>query len=238
MKEQVDSTEAFENEEYKFTIIIYKENGRIFKAVTKQRCPSLEGVTGKEVHNSLIYPTIYEISPTIFQGNVDSVFIKKPDMLTTNTESSECKLNTMKEISNFQNLSDVPYLVAYYGCIIEDNYITGICLEQCRHKLRDALAKNLIDNKADFVAKIALGLCELHKRGFIHDDINPSNIMTNEIGEPRIIDLDSCKKIGSPRSGKCGTQEWERDSTESYPINDFHSLAKLTDYIFNYNVRI
>ncbi|KAJ7130614.1 hypothetical protein C8R44DRAFT_775883, partial [Mycena epipterygia] len=81
--------------------------------------------------------------------------------------------------------------------------------------LVDAVKKTLISDKKAFIDKviagIRLGLEHIHSLGYVHNDLNPRNIVLDkEFKVPIIIDFDSCYKIGESLKGKkAGTVDWE-----------------------------
>ena len=53
--------------------------------------------------------------------------------------------------------------------------------------------------------KVAEGLAHMHGRGFVHADLKPSNIMINEHGDVKIIDLGQGCRIGTVKKRIQGT---------------------------------
>lgn len=53
--------------------------------------------------------------------------------------------------------------------------------------------------------KVAQALQHMHDRGFVHADMKPLNILVNEEGEPKIIDLGQACKIGTVKDRVQGT---------------------------------
>ena len=67
-----------------------------------------------------------------------------------------------------------------------------------RHAALEDLRENLIKNKAVAIQGIMIdilnGLQELHEKGFLHRDIDPTNIMIDKEGNLKLIDFGICKK--------------------------------------------
>lgn len=57
----------------------------------------------------------------------------------------------------------------------------------------------------DIFLKVAKALQHMHDRGFVHADMKPLNILVNEAGEPKIIDLGQACKIGVVKDRVQGT---------------------------------
>ena len=64
-----------------------------------------------------------------------------------------------------------------------------------------AFHDELLSNRYSFALKIVQnvlsGIMALHDNGYIHRDIDPSNVMITEEGKVKLIDLGICKKIDS-----------------------------------------
>jgi serine/threonine-protein kinase len=52
---------------------------------------------------------------------------------------------------------------------------------------------------------VAMGLAHMHGRGFIHADLKPSNILVNDTGEVKIIDLGQACPVGTVKKRIQGT---------------------------------
>lgn len=75
------------------------------------------------------------------------------------------------------------------------------------------------------------GVRHLHKLGFIHNDLNPSNIMMDG-DTPVIIDLNSCEQEGAKLGLKAGIVGWSACDTEvAERKNDIDALPKIQSYL-------
>ncbi|KAJ1946931.1 hypothetical protein GGF37_000830 [Kickxella alabastrina] len=92
--------------------------------------------------------------------------------------------------------------------------------------------KKLVGDVEMFMDKVKQGLDFIHTRGYAHGDVNPRNIMVDEMGNPKIIDFDSCQKIGDKKSMKCGTEGWDDDSEDMVNIeDDLRAVEKISKYL-------
>jgi len=55
---------------------------------------------------------------------------------------------------------------------------------------------------------VATGLSAMHRSGYIHCDIKPNNILINDDGSIKIIDLGQCCKIGTVKNRIQGTPDY------------------------------
>ncbi|MCH7548194.1 MAG: protein kinase, partial [Candidatus Krumholzibacteriota bacterium] len=62
-----------------------------------------------------------------------------------------------------------------------------------------------VDEAARIVRGIAMGLVALHKRGVIHRDIKPGNIILSDDGHARLVDFGLAKLLGASRITTTGT---------------------------------
>jgi serine/threonine protein kinase len=77
-----------------------------------------------------------------------------------------------------------PYLVM--------DYVRGVTLEQ--HVANRRLTPT---QAASLVAQVAHALASAHRRGVVHQDIKPSNILIDEAGRPRVIDFGLARLRGA-----------------------------------------
>jgi serine/threonine protein kinase len=81
---------------------------------------------------------------------------------------------------------DHPHLVRVYDLDFHKNR-PFLVMDQVRGPtLREYMEKERLDlvRAAALVAKLALALAEVHRRGILHQDINPRHVLIDEAGEP------------------------------------------------------
>ena len=76
----------------------------------------------------------------------------------------------------------------------------GVPLEQSLPRALPALMQVFIDT--------AKGLEALHKHGFVHCDLKPSNILINNSGEIKVIDLGQACPVGTAKKRIQGTPDY------------------------------
>lgn len=62
-----------------------------------------------------------------------------------------------------------------------------------------------VETALDIAIQIAAGLAQAHKKGIVHRDVNPSNIIIQENGTVKIIDFGLTKLLGGERITETGT---------------------------------
>jgi serine/threonine protein kinase len=100
-------------------------------------------------------------------------------------------------------------VATYLGCKALDNRLDGICFELYPRNLMHTVnpnslnKKDLLENRKcsaeaaeQYLLGIEAGIKHLHALGYVHNDINPMNVMISEHNTPVIIDFDSCVKVG------------------------------------------
>ncbi|KAG6198424.1 hypothetical protein E4U35_007080 [Claviceps purpurea] len=131
-----------------------------------------------------------------------------------------------------------PNIVEYRGCIVSDGRITGICLAKYKVTLDERVQDSTPLNKDLFLEGIGRGIRHLHSLGIVHNDINPDNVMLDELDRPIIIDFDSWGREGQKLSPgmKKGTLEWSiNGSSYDYALfeNDIFGLSRLKEFIYD-----
>lgn len=78
-----------------------------------------------------------------------------------------------------------------------------------------------------------MGMQHLHSLGWIHNDINPKNIMLDEDDTTIIIDFDSCCGMNE-KGPTCGTHMWTDETYDADCAkleNDYCGLRKIRQWI-------
>ncbi|KAH7134197.1 kinase-like domain-containing protein [Dactylonectria macrodidyma] len=174
--------------------------------------------------------------------SLPDVYVKRPclfdwDPSDTNPEHISDLVLQEAGICEILTKHPHPNIVRYFGCLVEDGRISGLCLAKYNSKLSEKLVNSSVAKREMYYEGIKKGIHHLHQLGFIHNDLNPSNIMMDG-NTPVIIDFDSCRPNGEKLGAKAGTFKWElEEATFATPENDFYSLAKLRDFILKGNER-
>lgn len=160
-----------------------------------------------------------------------SSFLKRPSLLYYENTPDELdyshQILTEVEACEVLRLHLHPNIVQYFGCVVKDGRIRGLCFARYSTTLAQILKDKVPLDRSLCFDGIEAGVRHMHDLGLVHNDLNPSNIMMD--GEhPVIIDFDSCKREGSKLGPKMGSHGWTIDGEEyAKRDNDFYSLCKI-----------
>ncbi|KAG6190951.1 hypothetical protein E4U10_004582 [Claviceps purpurea] len=155
------------------------------------------------------------------------------------TEESIITKLILHEIEALELLRKHPHpnIVEYRGCVVTDGRISGLCLAKCKATLRERIEVGRPFDKDLFLEGVERGVRHLHSLGIVHNDINPDNVMLDELDRPIIIDFDSWGRNGQKLEDgmKKGTLEWSINGLPyDYALfeNDVFALSKIKEFLF------
>lgn len=174
------------------------------------------------------------------------VYIKRPNLIDYNANSALME-RMLREIKVCEVLRHHPQanIACHKGCQVSDGRIQGICFSKYPKSLMEKanpkhlsknqfaqecpLPKEVIDG---YISGLTLGVQHLHSLGFVHNDINPSNIMLTEDETPIIIDFESCAQIGEPLGGIKRTYEWHDEKVRIAAVsNDLEAVEEIRSWL-------
>ncbi|KAG5967436.1 hypothetical protein E4U56_000890 [Claviceps arundinis] len=163
-------------------------------------------------------------------------YVKEPCLIDYDEEPETLSKLVLHEIEAHELLRKHPHpnIVDYRGCVVIDGRIKGICLAKCKMTLHKRMEVSTPFDKDHCLDGIERGIRHLHSLGVIHNDINPANILFDELDRPVIIDFDSWQREGQElgEPGKAGTPGWWIDGTRCAQFeNDFYGLSKLREFL-------
>jgi serine/threonine-protein kinase len=113
------------------------------------------------------------------------------DILTNAQQREEAQKRFLREAQSAGNLSH-PNIVTIYD-VGEDQGLTYIAMEYVEgQSLEDVLAAQRPWDPAaavNLIVQIAEGLDNAHRKGIVHRDIKPGNILVDREGRPKIVDF-------------------------------------------------
>lgn len=241
----VDKVEARdEKNQFLCSYVVFTDGKNYYKGTTSLLEPEDINEGNVSTLNSVLIPhdhifplytdclTTVPVPP----DDTDRYFVKKPKLLGYNAnEADKIPTRVLAEAQVLEVLSKKPHpnIVAYFGCLVEDNRVVGLCLERCVDTLYELtwLKRKTVDREK-VIEGVRSGICHLHQLGYSHNDISLGNIMFREDGSIVIVDFDSCQRSGDKLGSKKGTPDFsDEEATMSDPKNDFYSLSKVDAYL-------
>ncbi len=154
---------------------------------------------------------------------VSNRFVAIKQLLNTNKSEQEDIIHEIETISKFEN----PNIVTYYHHFWEDE-VLYLVMEYCSGgSLRDKMATNSISTSEaiEWIQTLASCLRIIHKKGIIHHDIKPDNIVFTQNGTIKIADFGVANKnIGTRAYMSPEAFSWDVDSTND-PRIDIYALG-------------
>ena len=113
-----------------------------------------------------------------------------------------------------------------------DGRMKSLCFVKYGVNLFDRVIKDARPFDKDLCLQgIENGIQHLHGLGFIHCDINPTNIVMDG-DNPVIVDFDSCRREGQTLGSKAGTEGW---TSENFYFakreNDQYGFSKIREFL-------
>ena len=225
--------------EFEYTSIIVYQRGKFFYARSPHRHrPDSEinlGVeTLLEIPADKIWPYWDPKLAREPQQLPPNTYVKRPSLLAYNpTTSSKLGRQLLDEAEVCQVLMAHPHpnIVKYLGCVVEDGVVKGLCFVEYSQTLAQKLRKGEPHDVHRCMTGIENGVRHLHELGFIHNDLNPSNIMMDG-DDPIIIDFDYSKREGEELGWKQGTPGWAKEDLRyTDRDNDFYSISKIRKWL-------
>ncbi len=154
---------------------------------------------------------------------VSNRFVAIKQLLNKNKSEQEDIIHEIETISKFEN----PNIVTYYHHFWEEE-ILYLVMEYCSGgSLRDKLETNSITTSEtiEWMQTLASCLRIIHKKGIIHHDIKPDNIVFSQNGTIKIADFGVANKnIGTRAYMSPEAFSWDVDCTND-PRIDIYALG-------------
>lgn len=191
-----------------------------------------------------LYDNKYSFIKDLGNGGFGKVFLAREkvsnryvaikQLLNTNKSEQEDIIHEIEIISKFAN----PNIVTYYHHFFEED-ILFLVMEFCSGgTLRDKISNNKVapSEAIDWTEKLASCLRVIHKRGIVHHDIKPDNIIFSDNGTIKIADFGVANKdIGTRAYMSPEAFQWDVDSTKDPRIDIYALGVTMMELLTNQN---
>lgn len=234
MRELIQTSEVYDPkiDEFLHTVVFWKEGEAYYRAELPRKIqkndfswddiPLSSEPIDMTLMNGIWKPglSVFDVSQ---QENLQNFHIKSPSLKDYGVgfPTGDLIINEAIILEKLKDLGLHPNICEYYGCVRSGQYVTGLVLKKYERNLREMEAKLSLDQRQAIFAGILAGVRYLHDHAFVHNDLRPENIMLDENGISKIIDFDSCLRIGdnSVRYLLSGCYEWTRDFKTINPLS-------------------
>ncbi|KAJ7766126.1 hypothetical protein B0H16DRAFT_1687153 [Mycena metata] len=127
-----------------------------------------------------------------------------------------------------------PNICRYLGYVptTDGSHLLGLCFERHETSLVRAAENKREFDASTVIEGISCGLKHLHSLRYVHNDMNPHNVVLAKNNTPVIIDVDSCHEIGASLKGKkAGTIDRDHKNQFSEPANEFYGLQQMREWL-------
>ncbi|KAK4144166.1 uncharacterized protein C8A04DRAFT_36824 [Dichotomopilus funicola] len=236
----LEMNEAFEEIDGSFqftgTLVVYNTHNGLHHARSIPRHSSLLEIKLEHLINFIPIPisAYTPLFPSGFTRAPDlppqKCYIKKPklisyDRIRQGSQPNDIAESVLLEATVCELLKQHPHpnIAPYLGCQVTDGRITGLCFPRYNCTLMEERSKDY----SGVLAVVESGIKHLHVLGFVHNDINPSNIMLDG-DKAVIIDFESCRRAGESLEDCGRTYEWyDEEVNTSLPQNDLDALEEI-----------
>lgn len=191
-----------------------------------------------------LYDNKYSFIKDLGNGGFGKVFLAKEkvshryvaikQLLNTNKSEQEDIIHEIEIVSKFEN----PNIVTYYHHFYEEE-VLYLVMEFCSGgTLRDKILNNKVTpaEAIEWIQTLATCLRVIHKRGIVHHDIKPDNIVFSHNGTIKIADFGVANKdIGTRAYMSPEAFQWDIDCTKDPRIDIYALGVTMMELLTNQN---
>ncbi|KAF5021201.1 hypothetical protein F66182_6761 [Fusarium sp. NRRL 66182] len=242
--EVYDQSEVFVEKdgdlEFSYTKAIFKQGNKFFYSISERRLPpaSVIEVPPSGLHEIPLHHIWPQVDINLTEAPdplPPDCYVKEPRLIEygDNKASLNPGSQLLHEATIWEALKDSPHpnIARFLGCIIKEKRLAGLCFVKYSMNLFEVVRSSKAVDIEGCLLGIENGIQHLHGLGYVHNDLNPSNIMM-EGDVPIIIDMDSCQLEGAKIGVKGGTVGWAScESGYAERKNDIDALSKIRSYL-------
>lgn len=119
------------------------------------------------------------------------------------------------------------YFSSYQHDFLVLSHISGQTL---REILNDS--KMTVHSSCQFISSLETAINQVHRLGFVHGDLKPSNVVISQQGQAHLIDFGSITKIGTEREKlrfDSYTPRYSRHQSVTSKVDDWFALAVILE---------
>ena len=165
---------------------------------------------------------------------ISNRYVAIKQLLNTNKSEQEDIIHEIEIVSKFEN----PNIVTYYHHFYEEE-VLYLVMEFCSGgTLRDKILNNKVTpaEAIEWIQTLATCLRVIHKRGIVHHDIKPDNIVFSQNGTIKIADFGVANKdIGTRAYMSPEAFQWDIDCTKDPRIDIYALGVTLMELLTNQN---
>lgn len=224
---------------FQYTSITALVNGEAFAGKSDQRMEDVDEIDILDLLRPVPLENINPLVPDDFTRapplSHDAHFLKAPSFMYEDIEPGRtfvaaCLLNEATVLEKLRNHPH-PNIVQYYGCVVQGNRITQLCLKRYESSLADHITRPLSQQQRQQIFDgVVSAVKHLHTLGLAHNDICPHNICIDSEGRPAIVDFDSCLPFGEPLLKGVAADAYGGRHV-SAAENDFLALDEFKDFL-------
>lgn len=198
-----------------YTRYFVRENGILYYGITPDRWfvpRTIDQLEEVQRINTLDRGPRVEEGWAVISGY--GCYIKSPNLfMYLEGPNLESQIRREVEVCEILRQNPHPNIASYYGVREINGRVVGLCFKRYVSTLYHAVLpdgvrrmskeefrasdREMVDDKfIKALTGIMSAIRHIHSLGFVHNDITPSNIMLDERGIAKIIDFDSCRRIG------------------------------------------
>jgi hypothetical protein len=224
---------------FQYTSITALVNGEAFAGKSDQRMEDVDEINILDLLRPVPLENINPLVPDDFTRapplSHDAHFLKAPSFMYEDSEPGRtfvaaCLLNEATVLEKLRNHPH-PNIVQYFGCVVQGNRITQLCLKRYESSLADHVTRPLSQQQREHIFDgVVSAVKHLHTLGLAHNDICPHNICIDSDGRPAIVDFDSCLPFGEPLLKGVAADAYGGRHV-SAAENDFLALDEFKDFL-------